>query len=180
VHFNKYCHSHIHNNREDTGVCSSKQLKQTSPRAFCRKSTIFQLFCFPCNTNTACSRCNPQRVRGCVSPASISSLSQYLSLFQASIRIYRSLWRIGYWPEGMEVRVPFAVQMHSLLFSGYRVFKRILISAPNMLCARIKSPTCPLDTRTNGLRRCRCSYEPKISASTVNLNSRPYPSLYTN
>jgi hypothetical protein len=49
-----------------------------------------------------------------------------------------------------------------------------------MLCARIKSPTCPLDTRTNGLRRCRCSYETKLSASTVNLNSRRYPSLYTN
>lgn len=121
-----------------------------------------------------------ERVRGCFSLASISSLSKYLSLVQASIWIYRSLWRIGYGPEGMEVRVPFAVEMHSLLFSVYRVFKRILISAPNTLCARIKSPTCPLDTRTNWLRRCRCSYEPKISASTVNLKFRRYPSLYIN
>jgi len=72
----------------------------------------------------------------------------------------------------MEVRVLFAVDMHNLLFSGYRVFKRILISAPNMLYFRIKSPLCPLDTRTNGLQRCRCSYEPKISAYSVNLNSR--------
>jgi len=71
----------------------------------------------------------------------------------------------------MEVPVPLAVELHNLLFSGYRVFNRILISAPNKLCARIKSLMCPLDTRTNGLRRCRCSYEPKISASTINVNS---------
>lgn len=44
----------------------------------------------------------------------------------------------GYGPEGMEVRVPFAVETHSLLFGGYRVFKRILISALNILCARIE------------------------------------------